>query len=174
MSESKKYDEQKKSNTEEKTPSMIPCIWNSRTGVPVVAQWLTNPTSNQELAGLIPDLAQWVKDPVLLWAVVWVTDMALIPCCCGYGIGQQLQLQFNSLGISICLKWSPKKQKKKKTKNKTKQKKIIVMAVDNNHCLKVKGRNPLWKEKWKRMCTSNPTKLNSIILRSLFLKCITQ
>ena len=29
----------------------------------VVAQWLTNPTRNQEVAGSIPVLAQWVKDP---------------------------------------------------------------------------------------------------------------
>ena len=36
------------------------------TGVLIVAQWLTNPTRNHEVTGL----AQWVKDPLLLWAVV--------------------------------------------------------------------------------------------------------
>ena len=40
-------------------------ILNRDTGVPVVAQWLTNPTRNHEVAGLIPALAQWVKNPAL-------------------------------------------------------------------------------------------------------------
>ena len=34
-------------------------------GVPVVAQWLTNPTRNHEVAGSVPALAQWVDDLAL-------------------------------------------------------------------------------------------------------------
>ena len=41
-------------------------IKKSIEGVPVVAQWLTNPTRNHEVAGLIPGLTQWVQDPSLL------------------------------------------------------------------------------------------------------------
>ena len=39
-------------------------------GVPIVAQWLTNPARNHEVVGSIPPLAQWVKDPALPKAVV--------------------------------------------------------------------------------------------------------
>ena len=32
-----------------------------RPGVPIVVQWLTNPTRNHEVAGSVPALAQWVN-----------------------------------------------------------------------------------------------------------------
>ena len=40
-------------------------IRNQKEGVAVVAQWLTNPTRNHEVAGAVPALAQWVNDLAL-------------------------------------------------------------------------------------------------------------
>ena len=49
-------------------------------GVPIVVQGVRNPVSIHEDMGLIPDLDQWVKDPALLCAVVWIADVARISC----------------------------------------------------------------------------------------------
>ena len=46
-------------------------------GVPVVAQWLTNPTRNHEIAGSVPALAQWVNDPALPW--LWCRPVVTAP-----------------------------------------------------------------------------------------------
>ena len=48
--------------------------WND--GSPNVAQWVKNPTSIHEDKGLIPGLAQQVKDLALLQAAVQVADAA--------------------------------------------------------------------------------------------------
>ena len=52
----------------------------------------TNPTRNHEVVGSIPAPAQWVKDLVLLRAVVQATDAAQVWRGCG--VGRWLQLEF--------------------------------------------------------------------------------
>ena len=60
-----------------------------------MGQWLTNLTKNHDVVCSIPGLAQKVKDLALLWAMVWVADVAKIPHFCGCGLGQRLQFQLD-------------------------------------------------------------------------------
>ena len=59
--------------------------WSSHCGSAVM-----NLTSIHENAGLIPGLAQGVRDLGLPRAAVWVADMAWIWRGCGCGIDRQL------------------------------------------------------------------------------------
>ena len=50
---------------------------NKSAGVPIVAQWCTNPTSIHEDVGLIPGLAQCVK--ALAWLWLWCRPASTAP-----------------------------------------------------------------------------------------------
>ena len=70
--------------------------------------------SVREDVGSIPGLAQCVKDPALLQAVVLVTDEVQIQHCCGCGIGHHCSSNLTpGLGTSNATGATTRRKKKK-------------------------------------------------------------
>ena len=81
-------------------------------GVPVVAQQVKNPNNTHVDAGSIPGLAQWVKDPQLLWAAAQVSAVALLWLWCRQAPAVPIWPQTGNVQVLQMCKSKKKKKKK--------------------------------------------------------------
>ena len=68
-----------------------------------MAQWLTNPTRNHKVAGLIPGLAHWVKDRCC--HELWCRSQTRLGSCVAVAVAKAGGYNSDltpSLGTSIC------------------------------------------------------------------------
>ena len=86
-----------------------------------MAQRLTNPTRNHEVLGLIPGLAQWVKDPPLLW--LWCRLAATAP------IRPLAWEPSYAKGVALEKAKRQKKKRRRKEKNHTSERLLLQLYI---------------------------------------------
>ena len=79
---------------------------NKNQGVPIVVQWVKNPTSIHKDLGSIPRLTQWIKD-LALPQLQYRSQMQLRSRNAGAGAGSHSSDSTPSLGTSLCHKVWP-------------------------------------------------------------------